>query len=117
MALTNIAKNAMLDELASVATVVSLHTGDPGTTGANELAGGNPAYARQSISWNAAAGGTLTANSQPTFDVPGDNTVSHFGLWSVGGQFQGGGPLSASEVFAAQGQYTLTSVTVTLTDA
>lgn len=115
MGLSNSGKNVMLDALGAVAVYASLHTADPGTTGASEATGGSPAYARKSITWNAAASGNLDNNANPTFDVPA-GTYTHFGLWSAStaGTFYGGGALSASETFAAQGTYTLTDVDVTL---
>ena len=39
------AKNSMLDALSI--THISLHDDDPSTTGANEVTGGSPAYARK----------------------------------------------------------------------
>ena len=113
MALSNAGKDVMLDALADVAVYVSLHTADPGTTGANEATGGSPAYSRKSITWNTAANGNLDSSNQPVFDVPA-GTYSHFGLWSAatGGTFYGGGALSASETFAAQGTYTLTDADI-----
>lgn len=115
MPLSNSGKHVMLDALAAVAIFASLHTGDPGTTGASEATGGSPAYARKSITWNAASGGALDNNANPVFDVPA-GTYSHFGLWSAptAGTFYGGGTLSATEVFGAQGTYTLTDVDVTM---
>lgn len=115
MALTVAARNIMLNALASSATTVSLHTGDPGTTGANEVTGGTPAYARVGITWNSASGGGLdNSGSNPTFNVPGGVTVSHWGLWG-GATFLGGGALSNAESFAGQGLYALSDVDVTLT--
>lgn len=115
MALNNNGKHVMLDALAGVATFVSLHTADPGTTGTSEATGGSPAYARKSCTWNAAAGGNLDNSNAPVFDVPA-GTYTHFGLWSAvtAGTFYGGAALSASETFAAQGQYTLLDADVTL---
>lgn len=117
MALSNSAKNLMLDQLATVAIYASLHTASPGTTGVNEVTGGSPAYARKSITWNSASSGNLDNNANPVFDVPASTTVSHFGLWSAvtTGTFYGGDVLSASETFTGQGTYTLTDVDVTLT--
>jgi hypothetical protein len=107
----------MLDALAAVAVYVSLHTGSPGTNGANEVSGGSPAYARKAMTWNAASGGGLDNSNAPVFDVPAGTTVSHFGLWSAssGGTFYGGDALSASESFTGQGTYTLNDGDVTLT--
>lgn len=77
------AKNPMLDALdesASQITHVGLHTlTDPGTgTNANsgEVAGGS--YARQSVTWGAASGGTKSNTNSLTFDVPAGTTVGFF---------------------------------------
>lgn len=117
MALSNAGKHVMLDQLATVAVWVSLHTSDPGTTGASEVTGGSPAYARKAITWNAAASGGLDSSNAPLFDVPASTTITHFGLWSASsaGTFYGGASLSASEAYTAQGTYTLSDADVTLT--
>lgn len=117
MALTNDAKNPMLDELGTLAVFVSLHTADPGLTGANEVTGGSPAYARVAITWNAASGGNLDSSNAPVLNVPAGTTVAFVGLWDLvaGTTFYGGGALSAPETFGGQGTYTLTDVDVTLT--
>jgi hypothetical protein len=51
--------------VTAVAGYLSLHTADPGTTGANEVSGGS--YARQAITWNAASGGEQTSSDGQTF--------------------------------------------------
>jgi len=108
-------KNAMLDYLASVAVYASLHTGDPGDNGANEVTGGTPAYARKSITWNAAAAGSLDSSNAPAFDVPGSTTVAYVGFWSAdtAGTFYGSADVT-DEVFASQGTYTLTDADLDL---
>lgn len=81
-------KEALAATYASNALFVSLHTADPGATGANEVVGGTPAYARKALTWtNGAADGTTTA-ATVTFDVPA-TTVTYVGIWSdaVGGTF------------------------------
>jgi hypothetical protein len=66
MSLSNYAENAVIDKLHrninfTVTTpFIALHTGAPGETGANEMAGGS--YARQSATFGAAAGG-VSSNS------------------------------------------------------
>lgn len=117
MSITDAGKNTMLDAFPAVATFASLHTADPGLTGANEVAGGSPAYARQSITWNAASAGNLDSSNQPVFDVPAGTTVTHVGLWDAvsAGTFEGGGALSSSETFTGQGTFSLTDADVTLT--
>jgi len=81
MSLTVTAKNTMLNAL-SIDTC-SLHTAFPGLTGANEVSGGSPAYARKAVSFAAAAGGSRALSAAVTFDVPA-TTVRWFGFWSSG---------------------------------
>src|SRR5687767_1608272 len=106
----------MLDHLAGLAVYASLHTADPSTTGANEVTGGSPAYARKAITWNAASGGALDNNANPVFDVPAATTVTHAGLWSAvsAGTFYGSMDIT-DEAFTLQGTYTLSDADVTLT--
>jgi len=76
---------------------ISLHNGDPGETGANELSGGS--YARQSVAgagWNASSGGLGDNVNAITFaNLPAD-TVVGVGEWdaSSSGNFIRGGWLS-----------------------
>jgi hypothetical protein len=121
LALTDAAKNLMLNALAGVnptlsAAYASLHTADPGSTGTNEVSGGSPPYARRAITWNTATSGDLDDNTIPAFDVPASTTITHFGLWSAStaGTFLGGGTLDATQIFSTQGTYTLTDLDVTL---
>lgn len=69
----NVALDA-LDESATQITHVGVHTlTDPGTgTNANagEATGGTPAYARQAVTWGAAASGQKTNSGALTFDLP-----------------------------------------------
>lgn len=114
MGLSNAAKNLMLDALGATAGFASLHTANPGTTGASEIATGS--YARKAITWNAAATGDLDSSNQPVFDVPSGTTAAYWGLWSsvVTGTFFGATGLNTPEYFAAAGTYTLTDADVTL---
>jgi hypothetical protein len=74
------------DALAAVimqATHVSLHTGDPAGTGANEVTGGSPAYERVAISsWADAGDGLCVATLAGPFNVPADTDVEWAGLWN-----------------------------------
>lgn len=114
--LSDSGKNDMLSGIAATALWYSLHTADPSTTGANEVAGGAPAYARKAATWNAPVAGNLDNSNAPVFDVPPATTVAYWGLWTLGtaGVFKGGGPLSAAETFVAQGQYTLNDGDITI---
>lgn len=96
-------------------THVSLHTADPGTTGASEATGGSPAYARRAVTFaDPEVDGTATT-AEVTFDVPA-GTYTHFGAWSAAtaGTFRGGNALAASQTFSSQGQLKLT-VTIPVT--
>lgn len=112
MGFTSASRDVMLNQLDTLATHASLHTADPGTTGASEVSGGSPAYSRKAITWAASSGGSKTLSATVAFDVPGGVTVTHAGTWSAlsGGTFRGGGALAAAESFGAQGSYTLTLV-------
>lgn len=109
-------RNAAVDGFTAAAPYASLHSADPGSTGANEITGGSPAYARKSVTWAAAASGSASLSAAPVFDVPAGATVSHFGLWSAAtsGTFRGGGALSSTEVYGGQGTYTLNNATVSV---
>jgi hypothetical protein len=73
--------NTMLD--AVTFDLASLHTAYS-ATGANEVAGGAPAYARKAITVAAAAARARAASTQPVFDVPA-TTVRFIGLWTNAG--------------------------------
>jgi hypothetical protein len=59
---------------------ISLHSADPGDTGANELTGGG--YVRQQTAFGAAASGTLSNTGAITWSVPAGNVVA-WGAWSA----------------------------------
>ena len=106
-ALSNYAENLVLDWLLTGESVsrpsawyVALHTGDPGEAGsANELSGNG--YARQAVTFAAAADGTTENEGQLTFG-PNTNsnwgTVSHVSVWdaATGGNCLFKGALSSS---------------------
>ncbi len=109
MPYTAAAKNLMLDALGAAVDAVSLHTADPSTTGANEVSGGSPAYARETITFNAASGGSMDDSATPlVFDVPASTTIAYVGYWD-GATFMGSDPVT-NEAFTGQGTYTLTDV-------
>lgn len=117
--LTTTGKNTVLDSGLPDTLYAALHTGDPGTDGsANEITGGDPAYARLSVTMAAASAGARATSAAVTFDVPAGTTVAYASLWTA---LTGGSCISTddvtSESFAAQGQYKLNSYTVTLSDS
>ncbi len=122
MGLSAAARNNMLDcglrsQNPTIGiTYASLHTASPDPSGGSEVTGGSPAYTRESVTWNAASGGSMTASNQPVFDVPSGTTVTHVGFWSAvtAGTYMGMSDVT-DEAYGAQGTYTLTSTTVNLT--
>lgn len=94
MRLSAFAKNLMLDALDEAATngakFGSLHSAYS-STGANELAGGSPAYARKAATWSAAAAGAKTTTAAMVFDVEGGDSAAWIGFWdaSTAGNFLG----------------------------
>jgi hypothetical protein len=72
-------RHAMLNGLTGAINRVSLHSADPGTTGANEISGGT--YARQAVTWDTPSGGTVSNSGVITFDVPAGASVRFVGFW------------------------------------
>jgi hypothetical protein len=101
------AENAALNGLdgtgsTNVIPYVSLHSADPGTTGASELG----STTRQACSWNAASGGAKTNSTALTFTTPGTTAATYMGTWSAvsAGTYALGGALASS----------VTAVTITI---
>lgn len=98
-------ENAVAGYIAA-ATQASLHTADPAGTGANEVTGGTPAYARQPVTWSAGAiDGTATSGIL-TFNVPPSTTIEYVGLWDASGNYLDKADSQAT--FIAQGVYRVT---------
>ena len=76
------AENAALTAITGLAAYASLHSAYS-ATGANELTGGSPAYARKAYTWATASGGTQSMSGTLTFDVPAAATVAWVGGWSA----------------------------------
>jgi hypothetical protein len=76
---------------------LSIHTADPGNTGANECSGGS--YARTAIEFSAAAS-KAAANSNTENVVLPACTPTHWGTWdaSSGGNFLFSGTLNPNNV-------------------
>jgi hypothetical protein len=92
MPLTANGETTVLNSLLA-ARFVSLHTGAPGDSGANEVAGG--AYARQAATFANAGNNPTVASNTTIVQYPTATaswgTITHFALWSAasGGQCLG----------------------------
>jgi hypothetical protein len=85
------------------ARYISLHTADPGNTGASEVSGGS--YARQGpVTFANTGNNPTTAANDAVIEFPVATvswaTITHFGIWSASsaGTFYGSGALSASKL-------------------
>lgn len=102
MAKTTAFKTTLLNAYLGAAVYASLHTADPGTTGASEATGGSPAYARKVITWGSPSAGVVSGGTV-TFDIPA-GTFTHIGFWSAvtAGTYVDGYALNASVTAGAQ---------------
>ena len=98
--LSSAGETAVLGPLTTSA-YVSLHTADPGATGASEVVGG--AYARQGpIAFTEAGNNPTVASNSAILTFPPATAawgmISYFGLWTAasGGTFQGSGALTTA---------------------
>lgn len=73
---------------------MSLHTGDPGTTGASEYSG----VTRLQFPAGTATGGTVSNTTALTFTTSGATAVTHIGIWdaATAGNYVIGAPLGSS---------------------
>lgn len=86
--LSTAARNQLLDTLTGL--YCSVHTAYS-STGANEVSGGSPAYARKAATFAAASAAARASSNSPIFDIPASTTVRYIGLWTAvtGGTFLG----------------------------
>lgn len=103
---TNAILDAQVANITGVDQWVSLHTADPGLTGANECTVVSRVALATAGGWSAAAadatsGGRAQSNAnQLNFgNASGSQTLLYAGFWSAssGGTFRGAAPLAASQ--------------------
>lgn len=104
-------RNQRVNDYVGEITAISLHTADPGTTGANELVGGSPAYARLAPVYVASSGAQADLAASLLFDIPDGATVTHWGVWA-GSVFYNAAALTKPASFAGQGTYALDSAPI-----
>jgi len=94
---------------------VSLHSGDPGTTGANYIT----AAGRQPATFNAASGGERVLSADVNFSgMTGGQAVTHWGAWlNAGTVFRCGNVVTGDQTANAAGEYTLKGTTTKITGA
>jgi hypothetical protein len=94
---------------------MSLHTADPGATGASEATGGS--YARQTAGYNTASGGACALAATLNFTGLAAATYTHIGLWdsTATPKFLQGAALSASQTLPGGATLQITAATDTFT--
>lgn len=121
---SNYMENKVLDILGGttftgVTSYCSLHTADPDEDGSGtECTGGTGPYARQSITFAAASGGSKSSSATITFTGMPSCTVSHIGIWdaSTSGNFLAGGAVTGgSKTVNAGDTFEITSGSLTVT--
>jgi hypothetical protein len=97
------------------AVYVSLHTADPGETGANEVTGGG--YARQQVTFNAPSAGSMTNSNLLRWNNMPAVTITHAGLWDAAsaGNPLWFGPLSAAVTLSAGSAFEIAAGSLTVT--
>jgi hypothetical protein len=102
MPLSTLAADYTLDQFGTnKALYGSLHTAYS-ATGANEVTGGSPAYARKALTWASAASNSKALSGTYTWNVPASTTVYFVGFWDAvsGGNFQGMAPCGNASAYA-----------------
>jgi len=120
MAVSTYGGNLVLDWLLSATAVtrptawyLSLHTADPGLTGANEVGTGTDAdYVRKPVTFAAAASRSKAIDSAATWTANAAATtyvVTHVGVWDAltAGNFLVYGALAVPETVVASGTLVL----------
>lgn len=102
MPLSTLSADYLLDQWGTnKALYGSLHTAYS-ASGANEVTGGSPAYARQALTWASAASNSKSLTGTYTWNVPGSTTVSWIGFYDAvtAGNFQGMAAAGNASAFA-----------------
>lgn len=102
---------------APAVQAAKLHTGDPGSAGANNAAAGDTT--RKALAFAAASAGSISLSSTPSSWTNGgtSETLTHISVWdsTTAGNFQYSAALTASQAWATGNTFTLTSLSVSLT--
>jgi hypothetical protein len=91
---------------AVAAPWISLHTADPGETGANEVTAGTKTYTRQSGAFGAAAAGAVSNSASLTWSSMPAASVKFVGVWNsstatASASFIWGGAMTTTKVVGA----------------
>jgi hypothetical protein len=124
MSATNLA-NAILNHLrggttwtAPAGLYVKLHTGDPGSAGANNAAAGSTTRVQATFGTAASGGSISMTGTAPSWTNGGTSeTISYISVWdaSTAGNFLFSAALTASQAWASTNTLTLSTFTISFT--
>jgi hypothetical protein len=120
IASANLVLNFILGGAAATAPsarYLSLHTGDPGSTGASEATGSG--YSRQAVTWNAAAAKAATNSNALSQTLSGAlGPITFLGVWdaSTAGTFLYGLTVTSAKTYANGDSWTVAIGALTLTE-
>lgn len=96
-------RNAIADHGGDLITYIGLVDNTD-----TELTGGDPAYARQAVTWESAVDGLIRPTSTLMFDIPSGSNVSGWrGYSAETGGTEYGGKAVTREDYTGQGTYAL----------
>ncbi len=112
--------NKWLDMLGATAFTapagfwVKLHTGDPGSVGANAA---SAVATRQSVTWAAASGGSKSQSGTPSWSMTTTETITHVSFWdaSTSGNFLGSAAVTTPRAVVNGDTLNLNTLTVAFT--
>jgi hypothetical protein len=100
---------------AIAAPVIELHIADPGAAGTTSTSAGSAA--RNAVTWNAPAGGSMTLATLPAWTNGGaTETLSHLDIWTAAaGTFFQSGALTTPQAWVSTNTFTMTTLTLNYT--
>lgn len=103
--LTAATKESLAVQFGTLGSYISLHTGDPGTSGtANEASGGS--YVRVQTTWAAGTSDGIINGSAVDINAPVNaNPYTYIGVWtaSTGGTFVGSSTITSTTISGSPG--------------
>lgn len=103
-----------LESLRGAIATVGAFTADPGAGGsvANEVSGGS--YARQPMSFNAAASRNLDSLATPSIPIPAGTTVTHLGFFNPSNAMIWRVALASPQTFSQAGDLDLSDFDISV---
>lgn len=116
---TTVANAALNNIVGTNANYAQLHTGDPGSAGTANV---SSVTTRESVTWNSASGGSVSASNEPEWTSwagTSPETDTDISLWSASssGTFGLSMELSSSVEMETGDSLTLTEIEITLPTA